>query len=105
MSEWVLDPVTGVFREFGVVSEAMQTIAQPVTLVDASDAKPLRVTKAKIEICNLTHNYGRDSGGLNRLNLTIQSGEEIGLIGQSGAGKSTLFKLLFKFYNAGLGKS
>ena len=70
MSEWVLNPLTGVFRELGVVSEGMQTIAQPATLVDASVSKPLRVTKAKFEICNLTHHYGRDSGGLDRLNLT-----------------------------------
>jgi ATP-binding cassette subfamily B multidrug efflux pump len=36
---------------------------------------------------------------LDQINLTIQPGEKIGLIGRSGAGKSTLVKLLLRFYD------
>ena len=54
----------------------METIAQPVTLVDVPKAKLLQVPQAKIEICELSHHYGRDRGGLDRLNLTIQPGEK-----------------------------
>ena len=104
MSEWVIHLITGIFRALGKVSEGMETIAQPVTLVDVPKAKPLQVPQAKIEICELSHHYGRDRGGLDRLNLTIQPGEKIGLVGRSGAGKSTLLKLLLRFYDVEAGK-
>jgi ATP-binding cassette subfamily B multidrug efflux pump len=82
----------------------METIAQSVTLVDVPKAKLLQVPQAKIEIYELSHHYGRDRGGLDRLNLTIQPGEKIGLVGRSGAGKSTLLKLLLRFYDVEAGK-
>jgi ATP-binding cassette subfamily B multidrug efflux pump len=78
----------------------METIAQPITLLDTPDAKPLALTAGKIEVENLSHHYGRTSGGLDKINLTIAPGEKVGLVGRSGAGKSTLVKLLLRFYDA-----
>jgi ATP-binding cassette subfamily B multidrug efflux pump len=77
MSEWVIQLVRHVFQDLGIVSEGMGTIAQPVTLVDTAASKPLRVSHAKIEICDLKHNYGRDREGLDRLNVTIEPGEKL----------------------------
>ena len=100
MTGWIMWAVTGLFREIGVVREGMETIAQPIGLVDAPDAKPLQITDTTIEFRNVSHHYGRDSGGVNGLSLTIKAGEKVGLVGRSGAGKSTLVKLLLRFYDA-----
>ncbi|NBQ28562.1 MAG: ABC transporter ATP-binding protein, partial [Rhodobacteraceae bacterium] len=100
MTGWIMWAVTGLFREIGVVREGMETIAQPIALVDAPDAKPLQITDTTIEFRNVSHHYGRDSGGVNGLSLTIKAGEKVGLVGRSGAGKSTLVKLLLRFYDA-----
>ncbi|HKK96918.1 MAG TPA: ABC transporter ATP-binding protein [Marivita sp.] len=104
MTGWIMWALTSFFRQLGVVAEGMQTIAQPITLVDETDAKPLQLTDGKIEIQSLTHHYGRDSGGLDAIDLTIKPGEKIGLVGRSGAGKSTLVKLLLRFYDAESGR-
>ncbi len=104
MTGWIMWALTSFFRQLGVVAEGMETIAQPITLLDAPDAKPLSLEHGKIEIQSLTHHYGRKSGGLESLDLTIQPGEKIGLVGRSGAGKSTLVKLLLRFYDAEHGK-
>ncbi|MFL2785576.1 MAG: ABC transporter ATP-binding protein [Paracoccaceae bacterium] len=104
MTGWIMWAITSFFQEMGVVAEGMETIAQPVTLVDAAQAKELKVPEAKIEINDVTHHYGRDSGGLDRLSLTIRPGEKVGLVGRSGAGKSTLFKLLLRFYDSESGQ-
>ncbi|WP_299899832.1 ABC transporter ATP-binding protein [uncultured Ruegeria sp.] len=99
MTGWIMWALTSFFRQLGIVAEGMETIAQPIDLIDALDAKPLRLGKGEIQIRDLSHHYGREAGGLDHINLTIQPGEKIGLIGRSGAGKSTLVKLLLRFYD------
>ena len=99
MTGWIMWALTSFFRQLGIVSEGMETIAQPIDLLDAPDAKPLRLGKGEIQIRDLSHHYGREAGGLDHINLTVQPGEKIGLIGRSGAGKSTLVKLLLRFYD------
>ncbi|NKW78123.1 ABC transporter ATP-binding protein [Rhodobacteraceae bacterium R_SAG7] len=99
MTGWIMWALTSFFRQLGVVAEGMETIAQPIELVDTEDAKPLQLSKGEITFDALSHHYGRGAGGLDRLNLTIHPGEKVGLVGRSGAGKSTLVKLLLRFYD------
>lgn len=52
-----------------------------------------------IYIENLTFAYGKNLV-LNNINLAVETGESIGIIGMSGSGKSTLMKLLAGLYSA-----
>jgi ATP-binding cassette subfamily B multidrug efflux pump len=98
---WVSWEVTAIFENIGVVQEGMQTIAVPHSGVDRPGAKPLEVSRGEIEFRNVTFSYGRADAVpvLNNLNLKIQPGERVGLVGRSGAGKSTLVNLLLRFYD------
>ena len=98
---WAL---TSFFRELGVVAEGMETIAQPIALTDVKDAKPLHLSQGRIEMQGLSHHYGRASGGLDNVDLVIEPGQKVGLVGRSGAGKSTLVKLLLRFYDPEAGR-
>jgi len=104
MTYWIMWAMTNLVQNLGVVSEGMETIAQPVTLVDKSHAKDLQLSKGEITVEGLSHHYGRDSGGLDNVSLTIRPGEKVGLVGRSGAGKSTLVKLLLRFYDVEQGR-
>ncbi len=104
MTGWIMWALTSFFQELGVVAEGMETIAQPITLVDAPDAKPLQIVNGEIALRDLTHHYGRESGGLDGVNMIVRPGEKVGLVGRSGAGKSTLVKLLLRFYDAESGR-
>ena len=99
MTAWVMWALSTFFQQLGVVAEGMETIAQPITLIDDANAKPLKLTEGQIEMQGLTHHYGRAAGGLEQVNVTVRPGEKIGLIGRSGAGKSSLVKLLLRFYD------
>lgn len=104
MTGWIMWALTSFFSNVGVVKEGMETIAQPVTLIDRPDAKPIQPGPGQIELRDLSHHYGRDTGGLDKINLTIEAGQKIGLVGRSGAGKSTLVKLLLRFYDVETGQ-
>jgi ATP-binding cassette, subfamily B, multidrug efflux pump len=104
MTAWIMWALTSFFRQLGVVKEGMETIAQPIDLVDRAGAKALEFREGLIEAEALTHHYGRQTGGLDSVSLRIEPGQKIGLIGRSGAGKSTLVKLLLRFYDADGGR-
>jgi ATP-binding cassette subfamily B multidrug efflux pump len=99
MTYWIMWATTTLVQSLGVVAEGMETVAEPVTLTDKAAAGPLALGGGRIEIREVSHHYGRGSGGLDRVSLTIEPGEKIGLVGRSGAGKSTLVKLFLRFYD------
>jgi ATP-binding cassette, subfamily B, multidrug efflux pump len=99
MTYWIMWASTNLAQNLGTLAEGMETIAQPITLVDKPGAPALRFDKGLIQIRNVSHHYGRGFGGLQDVSLTIRPGEKIGVVGRSGAGKSTLVKLMLRFYD------
>jgi len=91
--------VTNVFENIGQVQEGIQSISRPLRLVDAKDARPLHVTRGEIRYDDVTFHYGQEGGLIQDLDLAIEPGEKIGLVGRSGAGKSTLVNLLMRFHD------
>ena len=99
MSGWIMWTSIGIFDNVGAVHEGMETIARPQDLVDKPDAMALKVDRGEIRFENVTFHYGRKSGIIENLSLTIAPGEKVGLVGRSGAGKSTIVNLLLRFYD------
>ena len=96
---WVAWQITSIFENVGVIQEGMMTIARPITLTDPPGAASLKVTRGEICFEDLHFGYGRESGVIAGLNLTVRPGEKIGLLGRSGAGKSTLVNLMLRFFD------
>jgi subfamily B ATP-binding cassette protein MsbA len=68
------------------------------SIVQKSDAKDVHLFINKIEYKNLSFSYGADKV-LQDINLTIEKGKMIALVGPSGGGKSTLVDLMPRFYD------
>ncbi|MBV8754934.1 MAG: ABC transporter ATP-binding protein [Hyphomicrobiales bacterium] len=96
---WVAQQVTSIFENIGVVQEGMSTIARPIALSDQPGAKPLVIARGEVKFDHVRFGYGRESGLIDGLSLTVRAGEKIGLVGRSGAGKSTLVNLLLRFFD------
>ncbi len=99
MAGWVAQRVTEIFENIGVVQEGMMTIARPIGLTDRPGAAALTVSRGEIAFEGVQFGYGRTTGLIDGLNLTVKPGERIGLVGRSGAGKSTLVNLLLRFFD------
>jgi len=104
MSGWIMWTSIGVFDNVGAVQEGMETIARPQDLIDKPGATELKVARGEIRFENVTFHYGKKSGIIENLSLTIAPGEKVGLVGRSGAGKSTIANLLLRFYDVESGR-
>ena len=104
MTYWIMWATTSLVQNLGTLQEGMETITQPIRLVDAPGAKPLEFSKGQITLDGISHHYGRGYGGLQNVSLTVRPGEKIGIVGRSGAGKSTLVKLMLRFYDTESGR-
>ncbi|NGQ91179.1 ABC transporter ATP-binding protein [Rhodobacter sp. HX-7-19] len=104
MTYWIMWAFSSLVQALGVVQEGMETITHPIGLVDAPQARPLAFREGRIELDGIAHHYGRGTGGLQGITLTINPGEKIGVVGRSGAGKSTLVKLMLRFYDCEQGR-
>ncbi len=98
MTGWIMWALSSLFQNIGVIREGMETMAKPIALTDAPDARALDVPRGEIALDAVGH-YGRGAGGLDRITLTIAPGEKVGLVGRSGAGKSTLVNLMLRFFD------
>ena len=97
MSGWIMWVTIRLFEHAGTIREGLESVAVPHAVTDAPRAISLQPRSCEVRFDNLTHHYGRDMGGIDHINLTIQPGERLGLIGRSGAGKSSLVNLLLRF--------
>ncbi len=79
----------------GRIEEVLNTA---ITVDDNPDGKKLGVFTTAIEFRNVTFAYA-GAGILDHINLTIEKGKTIALVGSSGAGKSTLADLVPRFHD------
>jgi ATP-binding cassette subfamily B multidrug efflux pump len=99
LAHWIMWEVASLFEHVGTVEDGMRTLSRAHTVVDAPDARPLRVTRGEIRFEHVTFAYGGKRAVVDDLCLHIRPGEKIGLVGRSGAGKSTIVNLLLRFYD------
>lgn len=104
MSGWISFQINGLFREIGTIQDTIDTVSQPIKVVDRHGAIPLAVTDGAISFKNVSFGYGREIAAINDLSLEIRSGEKVGLVGRSGAGKSTLVNLLLRLHDLEVGQ-
>ena len=74
------------------------------TIVDGEKGVELSDVKDGIEYKNLTFSYDGERNVLKNINLKIQKGKTVALVGQSGSGKSTMVDLVPRYYDVESGE-
>jgi len=65
---------------------------------DSKDSIVLEQVKGRVEFENVSFKYGDGNNVLKGINLSLEPGETVALVGPSGGGKSTLCSLIPRFY-------
>lgn len=73
-------------------------------ITDSADAKELRNVKGSIEFKNATFKYNENTEILSNINLQIEAGKTLALVGPSGGGKTTICHLIPRFYELNEGE-
>jgi ATP-binding cassette subfamily B protein len=108
MLTWPMDAIGWVLS----MSEECQTASERLNEVmdshseisDRPGARTLDVCRGRIEFRNVGFKYPKsDDWILRNLNLTVEPGETVGLVGRTGSGKTTLAYLLPRLYDVSEG--
>ncbi len=90
--------MTGVERFF-------QVMDADVEIFDEPGAKDLEVKKGEVTFENVSFSYADDGKQvLSHINLHVNPGENVALVGPSGGGKTTLCNLIPRFYDVDEGR-
>lgn len=94
--------IKSVLKEAGKISECPPS--KDATLKNEGSKPVISNAAPKIELENVSFAYPDGKPLFNNLNINIQAGERLALVGASGAGKTTLFQLLMRFYDPSAGQ-
>ncbi len=63
-----------------------------------------QICKGKVVFENVCFSYKKDTPLIENLNITVNPGEKIAIVGPTGGGKTTIVNLLMRFYDADSGR-
>ena len=76
-----------------------ELIEEPSQIPDAENARVLTAPEGRITAENVAFSYVADRPLIQRLNLDVQPGQRVAIVGPTGCGKTTLINLLMRFYD------
>lgn len=91
-------------QHFARLEEAISALLVPHEMPDIAGAAELRPDRGRVEFASVRFAYPGRPPILQGLDLVIEPGQRVGLVGRSGAGKSTVLALLQRFYDVQHGR-
>ncbi len=92
------------YQAYADAKEMVEIMNLPHEIKNNPDAKELTVNRGEVEFKDLTFSFNQTRKVLENINLTINPGEKVALVGPSGAGKTTFVRLLLRLYSPNSGK-
>ncbi len=101
------EPIRDMSRRFDTLQSTMaggerilELLSQPVEVRDAENAEGLEAIVGGVRFEDVQFHYSDDPTlVLNQINLNVDAGQTVALVGETGAGKTTIVKLLARFHD------
>jgi ATP-binding cassette subfamily B protein len=86
------------FDHIGNVENGVSTLIRPHEIVDAPDARAVKIERGELEFREVSFRYHEGAEVFRGVNLRIAAGQRVGLVGYSGSGKSTFVNLILRLF-------
>lgn len=91
--------VTELQNAIACAARVFELIEETPELPDKADATELENVKGSVKINNLYFSYNPDRELLKDVNINVEPGKTVAIVGPTGCGKTTLINLLMRFYD------
>ncbi len=91
-------------KVIGTCNQALSFVRFPHEIKDIPNASNLKVTTGEIKFEQVNFQYTKNQALFSNLNVVIQPGQSVGLVGYSGGGKSTFIKLILRLIEPQAGR-
>ena len=99
--------ISGVITElqnaFACAGRIFEFIQEEPQIPEAEDAVELNNVEGLVKLNQVYFSYDKDKKLIQDLNLTVQPGQRVAIVGPTGCGKTTMINLLMRFYDVDQG--
>ena len=109
LSQMLFRPLRQIADKFNTLQMGMVAANRVFNILDTSDfiknhtTKKNNLIEGKIKFDELSFYYSESKPVFDKLNLSINSGEKVAIVGSTGSGKTTLINLILRFYESNSG--
>ncbi|MBE3595858.1 MAG: ABC transporter ATP-binding protein [Hydrogenibacillus sp.] len=107
----LFQPIREISENYTVLQSAMASserifalLDTPPEIVDAKEARPWPEARGAVRFEGVWFAYKPGKWALKNIDLAIEPGETVAVVGMTGAGKSSLIQLLLRFYDVDQGR-
>ena len=108
----LFDPIRDLSRRFDTLQSTMaggerilELLNTPIEVKDARDAEAMKPIRGNVRFESVEFHYSDDPVlVLDGIDLDVQAGQTVALVGETGAGKTTIVKLLSRFHDPTSGR-
>ena len=91
-TNWLTQFLTQEHRIFEILDS-------PIEIIEPKDPQPITPMKGHLRFKNVSFGYSPPVPVLRDVDLEIEPGELIGIVGRSSSGKTTIVNMLYRFYD------
>ena len=100
--------ISGVLTELqnamACAARLFELMDEPTVTPDIPDARILETADGHVNLDQVEFSYVPDRKLIQNLNLSVQPGQRVAIVGPTGCGKTTVINLLMRFYDVNSGK-
>lgn len=95
--------ITELQNALACATRIFELIEEEAQIPDAYNAIVLNDVKGQVNIENVDFSYSPETQLIENLNLFVQPGQKVAIVGPTGSGKTTIINLLMRFYDVNKG--